>query len=241
MKKTFLLFFTLFLSCAAYASEVKMSTSGICHDKQSRWYERTKNYTAFPDMKTCLSSGRAYSGYIPLNDDPEDIKPNAREITNNQYDRSLYGSWGDFDSDCQNTRHEILAELSTIEVLWSDDGCSVQRGRWIDPYTNKIFTNARDLDIDHLVPLAYAHSHGAQYWSKEKKIEFANDQRNLFAVDASVNRSNGSQGPSSWLPPNEDFRCQYILRFSRIMSIYKLAFSSREDAEVKKLRHHYCD
>ncbi len=230
----------LLLAFEVYASEVKLSVSGICHDEHSAWYQRTKNFTAFGDMETCLSSGRPYSGYAAQGG-YQNLKKTAEvEAQSQEYDRALYGGWDDLDADCQNTRHELLAELSTAEVIWDDRGCSVQRGRWIDPYTSKIFTDPSDLDVDHLVPLAYAHARGASAWASEKRTTFANDPRNLFAVEASVNRSKGSRGPSSWLPPNEAFKCQYIVRFIRIMIIYDLQFLPSEDAEVQKIRASKC-
>lgn len=230
----------LLLSFGVYASEVKLSVSGICHDERSAWYERTKNFTPFASMESCLSFGRAYSGYIGgvIGSHWGEASSGATQVQ--EYDRALYGGWDDSDSDCQNTRHELLAELSTAEVLWDGSGCVVQRGRWIDPYTDKIFTDASDLDVDHLVPLAYAHARGAHAWPSEKRTDFANDPRNLFAVESSVNRSKGSRGPSRWLPPNEAFRCQYILRFIRIMMIYDLQFDESEADEIEILRAQNC-
>ena len=32
------------------------------------------------------------------------------------YDRGLFGSWKDFDNDCQNTRHELLQTLSLRRI-----------------------------------------------------------------------------------------------------------------------------
>lgn len=242
MKKFVLSIIIALFAFEVAAAEVKLSTSGICHDENSRWYQRTKNYTAFSDMETCLLSGRAYSGYVPNRTEPQITKKDTHLYSDKVpiYDRALYGSWADLDADCQNTRHELLAELSTAKVIWNESGCSVIRGRWIDPYTNKIFTNASDIDIDHLVPLSYAHDRGAAYWSTEEKTKFANDQRNLFAVDASANRSKGAHGPLSWLPPNEKFRCQYISRFMRIMMIYGLNFHPEESVYMEDLRDAYC-
>ena len=68
------------------------------------------------------------------------------------YDRDLFGGWSDTDRDCQNMRHELLQELSTAVVSFSQNTCRVTRGRWLDPYTDKIFYESRLLDIDHLVP-----------------------------------------------------------------------------------------
>lgn len=38
-------------------SVVKMSKSRICHDTNSRYYSRTKNYTAYKTLKECLNAG----------------------------------------------------------------------------------------------------------------------------------------------------------------------------------------
>ncbi len=37
------------------------------------------------------------------------------------------------------------------------NGCTVQAGTWIDPYTGRTFTAAGDLNVDHIVPLKHAH------------------------------------------------------------------------------------
>ena len=42
---------------AADAPAVKKSDSGICHDKSSPSYERTKNFTSFKTMDECIKSG----------------------------------------------------------------------------------------------------------------------------------------------------------------------------------------
>ena len=47
----------------AAADAVKLSSSGICHDANSRWFAKTKNYKAFGTMPECLLNGRAYKGF----------------------------------------------------------------------------------------------------------------------------------------------------------------------------------
>ena len=44
---------------ATFANEpnVKKSKNDICHDKSSRSYKRTKNYTPYETIKECLASG----------------------------------------------------------------------------------------------------------------------------------------------------------------------------------------
>ena len=46
-----------FNSSAIAANIVKKSSSGICHDKNSQYYAKTKNYKSFKTMKECLESG----------------------------------------------------------------------------------------------------------------------------------------------------------------------------------------
>ena len=53
-----LLFTILFLTTSIFAYDVvKKSTSGICHDKKSQYYSKTKNFKPFKTMKECLDSG----------------------------------------------------------------------------------------------------------------------------------------------------------------------------------------
>ena len=156
------------------------------------------------------------------------------------YDRSSFGAWADVDNDCQNTRHEFLQELSTSPIDLSENSCRVVRGRWLDPYTDRIFTESQFLDIDHLVPLKYSWERGAHNWSSTKRRQFANDPINLFAVEKSVNRQKSASGPSKWLPPNVRFRCEYILRFQRVVTLYKLQQSMGELSAIQREKNKYC-
>lgn len=156
------------------------------------------------------------------------------------YDRALYGDWADLDGDCRNTRHEMLQMLSTGNTQLTSDGCAVASGRWIDPYTGQIFTRASELDIDHLVPLAWAHARGGYGWDGAMRAKFANDPVNLFAVDATTNRAKGARGPNEWLPPDASFHCQYILRFDRVVQTYDLTYEADEGAAIDALRVRSC-
>ena len=157
-----------------------------------------------------------------------------------EYDRDAFGGWADDDGDCLNTRHELLAELSTGPVQFSANECRVVRGRWLDPYTDQIFTESSDLDVDHLVPLYWAWQRGAWSWSDDKKQKFGNDPRNLFAVDNGTNRSKSAKGPLEWLPPNQSFHCQYVSRFYRIVLIYDLNVPTDEVTALTQQREQIC-
>ena len=126
------------------------------------------------------------------------------------YYRDDWGSWIDEDGDCQDTRAEILIRDSQKNV--SFDECRVVGGLWILPYTPGSVTNASQIDVDHIIPLKWANSHGGHIWSNSRKRKFANDPDNLLATSLSANRSKGAKGPEKWLPSINI--CGYAKRWS---------------------------
>lgn len=106
----------------------------------------------------------------------------------------------------------------------TDDQCNVLNGEWYDPYSSETFTTSKDLDLDHIVPLKFAHGHGGDNWSRERKALFANDVDNSILAKASLNRQKGAKGLDEWLPPNFSYRCAYIARFNVVMTKYQLSF-----------------
>lgn len=225
------------VSASSASAVTKLSSSGICHDEASPWFGKMKVFTEFQDLASCLQVGR-----LPKLKDVPAVSPAATPVspTGLPYDRRLYGDWVDLDDDCMNTRHEILNTLSTGATATAKNGCTVQHGRWIDPYTNQIFTNPKLLDIDHMVPLAWAHAHGAADWTTQARVSFANDPVNLFAVEASVNREKGAKGPLEWLPPNRSYHCEYVTRFHRLVLRFGLTYAEGEAEAMDRLRAKVC-
>lgn len=137
--------------------------------------------------------------------------------------------WSDADRDCQDTRHELLIRFSLAPVVYkSRDNCKVAFGLWLDPYTGNFFEKASDLDVEHIVPLKWAHDHGAAGWSREKKRMFAEDPDNLWLVDDGRNQSKGQRGPDQWMPPYGPVRRFYLRRFMAISEKYGLQASEVE-------------
>ena len=140
-----------------------------------------------------------------------------------EYNREDWGNWIDEDKDGLNTRDEVLAEESLIKPVISNN--KVVYGKWFDKYTGKYFTNPRDLDIDHLVPLKNAHISGASNWSKRKKNRYYNYLKydnHLIAVSKSANRNKSDKSPVEWLPPNEEYQCEYVREWYKIKTDWGL-------------------
>jgi hypothetical protein len=145
-----------------------------------------------------------------------------------------WNHWIDSDNDCQNTRHELLISESLSPVNYKNDKkCAVSTGRWYGSYLDKHFTESSDLDVDHIVPLKWAHDHGAAEWSKDRKKEFANDTGNLLLVDDSENQSKGAKGPAEWMPPNKAFHCAYLLKWAVLIAQYDL---NPDSSDLSKIR-----
>lgn len=155
------------------------------------------------------------------------------------YHREAFGDWVDADHDCQNTRQEVLIAESLEPVVFDEHHCKVKSGRWICPYTGHVFTDPKQLDIDHLVPLAEAHRTGAWAWDRAKKEHFANnldDQDALVAVSAAANRAKGDNTPAQWMPTNVAFRCRYLTAWTRIKSTWSLRIEPAEQEAITSLR-----
>ncbi len=153
-----------------------------------------------------------------------------------RYNRKDWPHWIDEDKDCQNTRQELLITTSKVAVQFKNfKHCTVEYGRWYGVYTGKTFTKASDIDIDHIVPLAHAHRHGAENWTKEQRRAFANDFDNLLVVDKATNESKSSRAPHEWLPPLKSYWCEYGKRWQQIKNKYRLRYTRDESATLTVL------
>jgi 5-methylcytosine-specific restriction endonuclease McrA len=218
-------------------SLVKQSSSGICHDNSSGAFNRTKNYIPFDTIAACIEAGgRLPKGKTNQIDDATNDAIHEGRAFVTLYDRSDWPHWLDNDKDCQNTRHEILIQTSTKSVEFkTEKECNVLSGEWYDPYSGDTFTISKDLDLDHIVPLKFAHGHGADKWSRERKAMLANDLDNLILAKASLNRQKGAKGLTEWLPPNFSYRCEYIARFNAVMAKYELSYIQSEQRIVNRM------
>jgi hypothetical protein len=130
----------------------------------------------------------------------------------------------------------LLLTGSSVPVTFeSDKQCNVLVGSWYGPYSNETFTISKDLHLVHIVPLKFAHGHGADKWSRERKKQFANDYGNLLLVNASSNRQKGVKGLDEWLPPTQSYRCEYIARFNSVMDLYELSYIASEKRIINRM------
>ena len=114
----------------------------------------------------------------------------------------------------------------------SFDGCRVVSGLWNLPYSGGSTTSASQIDIDHIIPLKWAHGHGGDRWSSARKRAFANDPDNLLATYYSANRSKGAKGPDQWMPAIN--KCSYALRWEGLIEKYGLLTTTGEMVAIDR-------
>lgn len=152
------------------------------------------------------------------------------------YDRDGWPHWSDADGDCQDTRQEVLIAESEVPVRFRDDRrCAVAEGRWRCPYTGRVITDPRKLDVDHLVPLHEAHRSGGHAWDRDRRERYANaldDPMHLIAVERGANRSKGDKAPHAWMP--DAHRCEYVRAWIEVKARWDLQRSAPEQAYLER-------
>ena len=163
-----------------------------------------------------------------------DATDNNTGIT--RYNRKDWRHWIDEDGDCQNTRAEVLISQSQVSVEFATSrDCRVIKGSWIGRLTGVLLSDASDVDIDHVIPLSYAHGHGGFSWSPSKKKQFANDPLNLIPTYDIENRRKSDKGPSEYLPSDKDLACSYIKRWQAIRIKYDLNIAPDDKVIIRNM------
>jgi hypothetical protein len=132
-----------------------------------------------------------------------------------------------------NTRDDILRrDLQNLVVRRGT--CYAQSGTLVDPYSGVTIDFVRSpetskaIEIDHVVALADAWYKGARSWDPQRRLDFANDPRNLLAVSPKANFDKAFRDAASWLPPNEAFRCDFVARQIEVKAAYGLWLAAKE-------------
>ncbi|GGQ88872.1 hypothetical protein GCM10010250_69710 [Streptomyces althioticus] len=150
------------------------------------------------------------------------------------YSRDKFPHWSSHGDKCDTREMILQRDGRDVE---RDDQCRAVSGRWVSVYDSKSFTDASDLDIDHMVPLANAWRSGAKDWDQDKRKAFANDLTHpqLLAVSAATNRGKGDQGPEEWQPPLQSYWCVYGRAWTSVKSTYGLTVTEDEKSMLVKM------
>jgi hypothetical protein len=171
-----------------------------------------------------------------------------QRIRGYDYRRAAFGDAWDDDNGAPgshngcDTRNDILNRDLVDKTYVTTKRCvrAVATGTLRDPYTNGTVAFVRgnqvgaSVQIDHIVPLAFAWDMGARDWSDAMRKRFANDPANLLAVAGKANQDKGDLPPGEWMPPNTAFWCQYALQFIEVLRGYRLPV---DEASARQMRN----
>ena len=158
----------------------------------------------------------------------------AGAASSERCDRASFGAFQQ--KDYKDTRARVLEAQAdgplTFRLAKSGKHIVVS-GTWHDPYSGKWLVNvpASTVEIDHVVPVCWAWSHGADMWDRETRRAFYNDTRFLIAVEQYWNAHKGSMAPDRFMPINGAFACEYVTLFLEGVATYDLRLSATEVAD----------
>ncbi|SNT30000.1 Protein of unknown function [Asanoa hainanensis] len=158
----------------------------------------------------------------------------AAEGSSSGYSRDLFPHWITISGAC-NTRETVLRRDGSNVVV--NSSCAATSGSWYSPYDGATWSNAADVDIDHVVPLAEAWRSGASSWTTARRQSFANDlsRPQLIAVTDNVNQSKGDQDPSTWQPSRTAYRCTYAKMWIASKYYWGLRLQSSEKSALQTM------
>ncbi|MDB1087118.1 HNH endonuclease family protein [Streptomyces sp. ACA25] len=190
------------------------------------------------DSSQGAEQGSISDSVLPGLPSPEEARTQLASLTVAEpgsmagYGRERFSHWSTVDG-C-SARQIVLQRDGTNVVV--DDSCQPESGEWYSPFDDVTLTDASDVDIDHIVPLAEAWRSGADAWDDERRKEFANDLTNpqLIAVSASSNRSKGDQHPGDW-QPIEAYWCEYGLAWTGTKHAYDLTVTEDEHEQLVEM------
>jgi hypothetical protein len=155
----------------------------------------------------------------------------SREKFEHWSDAAEFG-WEDVEESCDAREAALIRDGKRVEVV---EGCEVESGRWLDPYTTNTYTDPLDIDIDHVVPLANAWRSGASSWSDAEREAYANAPEVLLSVEDNANQSKGDKGPEAWKPPNREIWCTYARQWIDIKISYELTATPQERRALEEM------
>nr|WP_245992235.1 HNH endonuclease family protein [Prauserella muralis] len=143
------------------------------------------------------------------------------------YSDEAFPHWREQGDSC-DTREVVLRRDG--QGVITDAGCSPISGRWYSPYDGATWTDASDVDVDHVVPRANAWVSGAAGWDRARRTAFANDltRPELIAVTDNVNQSKGDRAPEEWKPPQTSAWCRYASAWIAVKHHYRLTVTHAE-------------
>lgn len=193
--------------------------------------------TAATTVALTLPPGAAGRATTSLNPTPSLLLAGLTvhvEDTGAHYRREDWGTGWPTTLGC-STRERILQRDAVPGTVTVGPGCAAVTGRWVSLYDGVTVTDARALQIDHMVPLAEAQRSGARNWTATDRRAFYLDPANLRAVTIRANTSKGDGDPTRWVPTARGSWCTYAAAYVGVKARYRLTIDQREHTRLVEM------
>jgi len=203
------------------------------------WHQAAYSWQQLAPMGQVGQPGPSQGQLSLLRWNDSDQEPPAPPVAYNRL--AHFGGWLSIKDDrsCLDVRNRVLIRDSRREVaLKPDNPCKIMAGHWDDPYTGQVLTVPREVDVDHMVPLKNAFVTGAWQWGNDARCLYANYmgfQDHLKSVEKRQNILKSDKDPSQYMPPNREYRCQYLKDWLTIKLIWRLALKVDEARAIRAL------
>lgn len=158
----------------------------------------------------------------------------AQPLSGTGYSRDLFPHWSTQSGACNTREYVLQRDGNNVQT---NAACNAVSGTWVSPYDGATWTQASDLDIDHMVPLKNAWISGASQWTTAKRQTFANDitRPQLWAVTDTVNSRKSDSSPDVWVPPLASFYCTYAKSWVQVKSYWALTVTGAEKSALSNM------
>ncbi|KAF9769182.1 hypothetical protein IL306_013415 [Fusarium sp. DS 682] len=144
----------------------------------------------------------------------------AASTNTGTYDRDLFPHWetyeGNLRPNTKDTISEYVLKRDGTNVV-TNSACAATSGTWKSPYDGATWTQASDVDIDHMVPLKNA-------W---------------IVITDNVNQAKSDKSPDAWKPPLTSFYCTYAKSWIQVKTYWELTITSAEKTALGSMLD-YC-
>jgi hypothetical protein len=147
------------------------------------------------------------------------------------YHRDAFGNgWTTVRGKCDTREVVLERDAGPTAADIDGDGCK-DDSPVLDIYTGRLVEPSH-ADADHVVSLADAWNSGAWQWPTAQRRTFAQDQANLRAVGASINRAKGDRGPDTFRPPDRTGWCIYAQTYRATKQRWHLTITPAQSTAV---------
>jgi Protein of unknown function (DUF1524) len=156
------------------------------------------------------------------------------------YKRAAFGDGWSADPETGCTTRQLVLQAEAVDGHPNPHHRCRTIGVWVDWYStgSPAIGKPKQIEIDHLVPLANAWHSGAWAWPTERLVAYANDLVHpyaLTAVSVHQNQAKAASGPERWQPPNKKAHCAYAIDWIAVKHDWTLTVTGDEHQALDRM------